>query len=72
MERFGLHEKKTLAEKRRELDRSQRRVAEIDQLIQKRYEDMARGLLSKEHFATLTVKTSRNSQRPKSWNRKPA
>ena len=33
MERFGLQEKKALAEKRRELDRAKQRVAEIDQLI---------------------------------------
>lgn len=55
MERFGLQEKKALAEKRRELDKAKRRVAEIDQLIQKSYEDMAKGLLSEERFATLTV-----------------
>lgn len=55
MERFGLQEKKALTEKRRELDKAKRRVAEIDQLIQKSYEDMAKGLLSEERFATLSM-----------------
>lgn len=62
MERFGLQEKKALAEKRRELDKAKQRVAEIDQLIQKSYEDMAKGLLSEERFATLTVSLE-NEQR---------
>ena len=55
MERFGLLEKKELAARRRELDRAKQRVAEIDRIIQKSYEDMAKGLLSEERFATLTV-----------------
>ena len=37
------------------MDRAKQRVAEIDQLIQKSYEDMTKGLLSEERFATLTV-----------------
>ena len=55
MERFGLQEKKALTAKRRELDKAKQRVTEIDQLIQKSYEDMSKGLLSEERFATLTV-----------------
>ena len=55
MERFGLQEKKELTAKRRELDKAKQRVAEIDQLIQKSYEDMTKGLLSEERFATLSV-----------------
>ena len=62
MERFGLQEKKVLTAKRRELDRAKNRVAEIDQLIQKSYEDMSKGLLSEERFATLTVSLE-NEQR---------
>ena len=62
MERFGLQEKKELTAKRRELDNAKRRVAEIDQLIQKSYEDMTKGLLSEERFATLTVSLE-NEQR---------
>ena len=41
--------------KRRELDGAKQRVAEIDHLIRKSYEDMAKGLLTEERFATLTV-----------------
>lgn len=55
MERFGLQEKKELTAKHRELDKAKQRVAEIDRLIQKSYEDMAKGLLSEERFATLSV-----------------
>lgn len=55
VERFGLQEKKELTTKRWELDKAKSRVAEIDQLIQKSYEDMTKGLLSEERFATLTV-----------------
>ena len=62
MERFGLQEKKTMTAKRWELDRAKNRVAEIDQLIQKSYEDMSKGLLSEERFATLTVSLE-NEQR---------
>ena len=55
MERFGLQERKALAESRRELDKSKQRVAEIDRIIQKSYEDLSKGLLTEERFATLTV-----------------
>ena len=65
MERFGLQEKKALAEKRRELDKAKRRVAEIDQLIQKSYEDMSKGLLSEERFATLSVSLEHEQKRLK-------
>lgn len=62
MERFGLQEKKALAEKKRELERAKGRVTEIDRLIQKSYEDMSKGLLSEERFATLSVSLE-NEQR---------
>ena len=55
MERFGLQEKRELTAKRRELDKAKQRVSEIDQLIQKSYEDMSKGLLSEERFATLSL-----------------
>ena len=55
MERFGLQEKKELTVKRRELDRAKQRVTEIDRIIQESYEDMTKGLLSEERFATLTL-----------------
>jgi hypothetical protein len=62
MERFGLHEKKALAAQQRDLDAAKRRVTEIDQLIQKSYEDMSKGLLSEERFATLSMSLE-NEQR---------
>ena len=62
MEHFGLQEKKELTAKCRELDKAKQRVLEIDQLIQKSYEDMTKGLLSEERFATLTVSLE-NEQR---------
>ncbi len=55
MERFGLQEKKELTAKSRVLDKAKQRVTEIDQLIQKSYKDMNKGLLSEERFATLMV-----------------
>ena len=65
MERFGLQEKKELTAKRRELDKAKQRVSEIDQLIQKSYEDMSKGLLSEERFATLTVSLENEQRRLK-------
>ncbi len=47
--------KRELTAKRRELDKAKQRVSEIDQLIQKSYEDMSKGLLSEERFATLSL-----------------
>ena len=55
MERFGLQEKRELTAKRRELDKAKSRVVEIDQLIQKSYEDMSKGLISEDRFATLSL-----------------
>ena len=55
MERFCLQEKKELTAKRRELDRAKQRVTEIDCIIQKSYEDLTKGLLTEERFATLTL-----------------
>ena len=55
MERFDLQEKKELSAKSRKPDRAKVRVAEIGQFIPKSYEDMTKGLLSEERFATLTV-----------------
>lgn len=55
MERFGLQEKKELSARSRELDKAKQRVSEIDRIIQKSYEDLTKGLLTEERFATLTV-----------------
>ena len=47
--------KKQLAAKRRELEKAQKRIAEIDTLIQKIYEDNAGGKLSDERYMTLST-----------------
>ncbi len=47
--------KKHLASKRRELSKVQKRIAEIDTLIQKIYEDNASGKLSYERYMTLST-----------------
>ncbi len=47
--------KKQLAAKHRELSKAKKRIAEIDALIQKIYEDNASGKLSDEHYATLSL-----------------
>ena len=47
------------------MDKAKQRVAEIDQLIQKSYEDMSKGLLSKGRFATLMVSLENEQRRLK-------
>lgn len=37
------------------MDNAKQRVAEIDRIIQKSYEDLSKGLLSEERFATLSM-----------------
>ena len=54
--------KKQLAAKRRELERAQKRIAEIDTLIQKIYEDNASGKLSDERYATLSTSYEEEQQ----------
>ena len=54
--------KKLLAAKRRELERAQKRIAEIDTLIQKIYEDNASGKLSDERYATLSTSYEEEQQ----------
>ena len=55
MECYSEDKKKELAEKRRELNKAKRRIAEIDELIQKLYEDNAKGKLSDDRYATLSM-----------------
>jgi hypothetical protein len=55
LEEFGVEQKKDLAEKRREFERSKRRIVEIDGIIQKLYEDNAMGKISDERFATMSM-----------------
>ena len=55
MECYNEDKKKELAEKRRELNKVKKRVAEIDGLIQKIYEDNTKGKISDDRFATLSA-----------------
>lgn len=55
MDCYTEDKKKQLAAKRRELSRAKKRIAEIDTLIQKIYEDNASGKLSDERYATLSL-----------------
>ena len=55
MECYSEDKKRELAEKRRELSKAKKRIAEIDNLIQKLYEDNAIGKISDERYATLSM-----------------
>lgn len=55
MECYSEDKKRELAEKRRELSKAKKRIAEIDGLIQKLYEDNAIGKISDERYATLSM-----------------
>lgn len=54
MESFGDEKRRELAEKRRELNKAKKRIQEIDGLVQKIYEDNAKGKISDDRFATLS------------------
>jgi len=54
LEIYDADKKKELAAKRRELEKSKKRIAEIDKLIQHIYEDNVKGKLSDERFETLS------------------
>ncbi len=55
MAAFGEEKKKELSMKRRELEKTKKRVREIDILIQKIYEDNVSGKISDERFATMSM-----------------
>ena len=55
MDCYTEDKKKLLAAKRRKLSKAKKRIAEIDTLIQKIYEDNASGKLSDERYATLSL-----------------
>ena len=55
MDCYTEDKKKQLAAKRRELSKAKKRIAEIDALIQKIYEDNASGKLSDERYTTLSL-----------------
>ena len=55
LENFGEQKKKELTEKRRELEKAKRRIREIDDIIQKLYEDNVSGKVSDDRFATISM-----------------
>lgn len=65
MECYSEDKRKELAHKRRELNKAKQRIAEIDSLIQKIYEDNANGKLSDERYATLSMSYEEEQQRLK-------
>ena len=54
LESYDADKKKELTIKRRELDKAKKRIAEIDKLIQRIYEDNVKGKLSDDRFETLS------------------
>ena len=54
LESYDADKKKELTAKRRELEKAKKRIAEIDKLIQRIYEDNVSGKLSDERFANLS------------------
>lgn len=55
MRHYGAARKDELAKKKRELSKAKARIKEIDRLIQKSYEDNAKGKITDERYATLTT-----------------
>lgn len=52
---FSMERQKELSSRKRELEKSKKRIKEIDTLIQKLYEDNALGKLSDERYATMSI-----------------
>ena len=63
MDCYTEDKKKQLAAKRRDLSKAKKRIAEIDALIQKIYEDNASGKLSDERYATLSLSYEEEQKR---------
>ena len=63
MDCYTEDKKKRLAAKRRDLSKAKKRIAEIDALIQKIYEDNASGKLSDERYATLSLSYEEEQKR---------
>ena len=65
MESYGEEKKKELSEKRKELNKAKQRVSEIDNFIQRIYEDNASGKLSDERYATMSMAYEKEQQKLK-------
>ncbi len=55
LENFGEQKKAELSEKHRKLNKANRRIREIDNIIQKLYEDNAMGKINDNRFATMSM-----------------
>ena len=55
LDNFSIKKEKELSSRKRELEKSKKRIKEIDTLIQKLYEDNALGKLSDERYATMSL-----------------
>lgn len=65
MEALGLKQQKETAENRRKLEKAKKRVKDIDDLIQKIYEDNVSGKISDERFATMSMSLEDEQRRLK-------
>ncbi|MBE6882763.1 MAG: DUF4368 domain-containing protein, partial [Ruminococcaceae bacterium] len=65
MEFYGEEKKKELSEKRKELNKAKKRISEIDNLIQRIYEDNASGKLFDERYATMSMAYEKEQQKLK-------
>lgn len=55
LDNFSMERQKELSSRKRELEKSKKRIKEIDTLIQKLYEDNALGKLSDERYAIMSI-----------------
>lgn len=55
LDNFSIEKERELSSRKRELEKSKKRIKEIDTLIQKLYEDNALGKLSDERYATMSI-----------------
>lgn len=55
LDSFSMERQKELSSRKRDLEKSKKRIREIDTLIQKLYEDNALGKLSDECYATMSI-----------------
>ena len=62
MQDFDIEQRKELISRQKELEKSKKRINDIDTLIQKLYEDNAMGKLSDERYATMSVSLEREQK----------
>lgn len=55
LDNFSIEKEKELSSRKRELEKSKKRITEIDTLIQKLYEDNALGKITDERYATMSI-----------------